>query len=86
MTGLEGAGIALAAVAVSRLLPSRGRKPQRPKLPEPPKAICGCTHHFSVHDPQTRACTTSFMAEDKKFHPCACKQYTGPEPMPQYIP
>jgi hypothetical protein len=48
---LEGALILLAGIAIGRLLPARRKGPG-----PPPKPVCGCGHHFSYHDPETRAC------------------------------
>ena len=65
--------------------------PARREDPKPVEAVCGCTHHYSFHDPKTGACMAS-VAVDKysekgkqvgvEHLPCACVRYTGPEPLP----
>lgn len=85
---LEGGAIALAGVIVGRLLPGRRRK--KIKQPQP---ICGCTHHYSMHDPKTKACGASVKVAQHsggqftsyKLMACACLQYTGPEPLPSIM-
>lgn len=83
---LEGGAIALAGVIVGRFLPGRRRK--KVKQPQP---ICGCTHHYAVHDPKTRKCNSSVKVakhlggafQGYEYKGCACLQYTGPEPLPE---
>jgi hypothetical protein len=65
--------------------------PARRKDPEPVEAVCGCTHHHSMHDPRTGACNAGVRvarysangAQTGYGHrPCACVRYSGPEPIP----
>jgi hypothetical protein len=75
---LEGAVIAVGAFLAGQWLP-------RPRLrrgaPKPPKPVCGCTHHHSFHAPATGECHAPVHG---KVMPCACKQYSGPQPLPEY--
>lgn len=87
LTLLAGAGIFLAGMIAGRVWPARRRKPK------PVTPVCGCTHHRSVHDSKTGAChaaVRNLMRYDEnempvyQMLPCACRQYTGPEPLPEY--
>lgn len=87
LTLLAGAAVFLAGMVTGRAWPSRKRKP------EPVGPVCGCSHHRSVHDPQAGQCHAgirSLMRYDERDNPvyanlpCACRQYTGPEPLPEY--
>jgi hypothetical protein len=52
--------------------------------------VCGCTHHLSMHDPETGHCHGYAWTEysppngapsyDLKVD-CACRRYVGPEPL-----
>ena len=61
---------------------------RRRTLPSPEGPICGCEHHFAMHDPETKKCHAyvgwhwqdAVRVEDF----CMCRQYTGPEPLPEY--
>lgn len=53
----------------------RTRKPADPY-------VCGCQHHFAVHDPKTNACNASvYRGGGYGYKPCACKQYVGERPL-----
>jgi hypothetical protein len=79
---LEGALILLAGILVGRSLPAR----RVPKLPKPPDPICGCTHHYSYHDPENGLkCNVGIFVNGKPRGACACVRYTGPEPLPLYF-
>jgi hypothetical protein len=92
MTGLEFAAVALIGVLVGRFLPNRRKGPKPAKPPEP---ICGCTHHYSYHDPQTGECGAGVRVPSRyndygavtawKTAECACLQYSGPQPLPEYF-
>jgi hypothetical protein len=83
---LAGAAIFAAGIAVGRLRRSE-RRPRK-------GARCGCGHDFAFHDIKTGEChvvtkkavaydkwgTAREWAEDR----CACRRYSGPEPLPQY--
>jgi hypothetical protein len=57
----------------------------------PPRAVCGCEHHFAMHDLRTGECHDKVKipikwhgdgdAADWRFDPCPCRHYTGPEPL-----
>ncbi len=51
---LIGAGVFMAGMVTGRWWPARRRGPKPPKPVQP---VCGCGHHFSLHDPETRACS-----------------------------
>lgn len=87
---LEGALIALAGFAVGRFIPGRRR---RPKPPKPIKPICGCTHHKSMHDPETGKCNAGIKVDKYnsvgdhvgyEYPSCACLRYEGPIPADEY--
>ncbi len=99
---LAGGGLVIAGVLLGRFLPARRRGPKPVKPVQP---ICGCGHHLSLHDPETKACHgsargTETAVRDKagdpvldswgyvqttyEKGPCACRHYTGPEPLPDY--
>jgi hypothetical protein len=90
MTVLEGALLLLAGILIGIRL---GRLPPRRKVPKPVQAVCGCTHHYAMHDPKTGKCNAA-VAVDKysrdgswignEHKPCACLRYSGPEPLPTY--
>lgn len=73
------------------------RGPQhRVKAPKQPKAVCGCSHHHSFHDPQTSRCHGFVQGEPVKYDvwkeptawsqvQCPCRQYSGPVPLPEYF-
>lgn len=94
---IEGALILLAGIVVGRFLPGRRRKL---KSLIPVKAVCGCGHGLETHDPETKACHArvrkykwdsyaGFMMSGKEvfagYADCACRQYTGPEPLPEFF-
>ena len=84
---IEGALILAAGILLGRYLPARK------KTPEPVKPVCGCTHHYSMHDPGTGKCSAAVQISRYDAagnwigydHPaCACRRYSGPEPLPSY--
>ncbi len=92
MTGLEFALVALAGVLLGRFLPNRRKGPKPPKPVEP---ICGCEHHHAHHDPATGKCHAGVEVPSKYNQygvviawtnaSCACRQYSGPQPMPEFF-
>lgn len=87
---IEGALILLAGILAGRFLPTRHTKPKvRQTAP-----VCGCEHGRHDHDPATGACNAQIktykydpVTEREVLHrysPCTCRQYTGPEPLPEY--
>lgn len=56
---------------------------------KPPKAICGCTHELSFHDPKAGECHAQEYIPATGSHysyyeRCTCRRYTGPEPLTEY--
>jgi hypothetical protein len=87
MTGLEFAAVALIGVLIGRFLPNRRKGPKPPKPVEP---VCGCGHHHSHHDPATGKChnlmkVPGSASRDSYHTACTCKQYSGPQPMPEFF-
>lgn len=88
----DGGLIAIVGILVGRFLPGRRRTPRPAPAPKP---VCGCGHGLHDHDPETRTCNARLksykydgVVEDEvldKYVPCTCKQYTGPEYVPNYI-
>ncbi len=87
VTFLAGGGTALGGVLLGRFLPAR-------RGPRPVEARCGCGHHHSFHDPATGQChgtdrriLYSSGGADLGYRdvPCTCRQYTGPQPLPEYF-
>lgn len=99
--------IELAAVAVGGYVGGLLSRRRKPKIPPPPTPICGCTHHYAVHDKdgchssvqvlvergQPTTVRTGYGGDMRKVvynherweqRKCACRQYTGPEPLPEY--
>jgi hypothetical protein len=50
---LIGALIFALGAVFGRVMPGRKRGPKPPK---PVQAICGCSHHYSLHEPKTGEC------------------------------
>jgi hypothetical protein len=87
---ITGALILLVGIVIGLVA---GRLPARRKDPKPAVAVCGCTHHHSMHDPETGRCNAEVTVPrynkggdriGKDYRPCACLRYSGPEPMPTY--
>lgn len=64
-------------------------RPRREKSAPDIKPICGCGHHFSSHDPKTKACNAKVQRKvhqggafmHNEYKPCSCLQYVGPLPI-----
>lgn len=54
-----GAVIFAAGAVFGRVMPARRKNP---KLRKPPEPICGCEHHYSLHDPETKKCHGSVQS------------------------
>lgn len=81
LTLLEGALILLTGMGIGRFWPARRRGPK----PKPPaRALCGCKHEASYHDPKTSHCHASVYRAGGYYVTCTCRQYTGPVPLPEY--
>jgi len=77
---LIGAAVYAAGLFTSRFLPARKRGPK------PVEPVCGCGHHHGFHDPQTGECHGKMLIPGYGHnHPCTCRQYSGPVPLPEYI-
>lgn len=73
------------------------RRQRKRELTTGPEPVCGCTHHYSFHDPKTGLCMhtgrtetrwdefgTPYKWENKQ---CGCQRYIGPEPLASlYMP
>lgn len=91
---LTGGIVAVGAFLAGQWLPHPGRR--KVKAPKPVQPICGCTHHHSFHDPKTGECHGTFRRRlygssgadlGLRDNPCTCRQYTGPQPLPEvYAP
>jgi hypothetical protein len=82
---IEGAAAVIIGLLLGRFLPGR-RKGLKPV-----EAVCGCDHHYSMHDPGTGACNATVQVSHYGgswgYEPCACVRYSGPEPIPSlYAP
>jgi hypothetical protein len=87
---LEGTLILLVGILIGicvRSLPGKRRNLQQVK------PVCGCEHHYSMHDPKTGACHSEITVttydehglwNGRTYRPCTCRQYSGPEPLPSY--
>lgn len=63
------------------------------RKPGPPRPICGCSHHLSIHKGRGK-CNAAVQVDNfsnygtrrgKKWASCACQHYVGPEPLPEYF-
>jgi hypothetical protein len=86
-----GAGVGVVSYAVGQ---ARGRR-QRARDPfaDDPEPVCGCGHHFSLHgDDNTCRGVTRVIEQTTRdgktwvTQSCGCARYTGPEPLPRYLP
>jgi hypothetical protein len=83
---LTGGGLVLAGGILGRFLPARRRGP---KPPNPVRPVCGCEHEKSYHDPASGKChalmyVPGTVSRSSHHVPCTCRQYTGPQPLPEY--
>lgn len=81
---LIGGGLVVAGAILGRL-PQRRKKGKRLD-----GAVCACRHAKSYHEDGTGRChqrvyVRSTWGEDGYHEDCRCKQYTGPEPLPEYF-
>ena len=88
-----GGGLVAAGYVSGRIGRAR-RHPKPPKPTPPPKPICGCSHHYALHDPESKACHGSVKTPKHNvvgdqvgytYPACACRQYVGPVPMPEFF-
>ena len=86
-----GAGVGIVAYASGH---ARGRRTRaRDPYADDPQPMCGCGHHFSLHsdDGTCRGVTREIQEATRRGttwvnQPCGCARYTGPEPLPRYLP
>jgi hypothetical protein len=83
-----GAVIGIAAFAAGRA----GSRARRSQLALEPPAVCGCGHHYAMHDDDqvchgTQRVLVETGANGRKYETdaCGCKRYSGPEPLPRYV-
>lgn len=83
-----GALILVIGVIIGRF--AAPRRLMAPRLPPPPKPICGCGHHLSYHDRKTGQCNNYQPGVEnmktKALVQCKCRQYSGPLPLEQLVP
>jgi hypothetical protein len=86
-----GAASAMVAYTLGQARGRRSRSNRMLELEPPP--VCGCTHHYSLHD-DDRVCHGVNRVKEQTTRegvswisqPCGCKRYTGPETLPRYVP
>lgn len=93
---LEGAGILLSGMLAGRFWPARRKHPKPKAAPQP---VCGCGHNLAHHEPgeggSASACRMQVKGKITRWNqwseavgwemtPCSCRQYTGPQPLPEY--
>lgn len=81
---ITGALILVAGIVIGFAL--RSIPLRRTRLDRPPELECGCGHHYSFHDPETGQCHDKIWRGANNYAPCTCRRYTGPEPLPEYVP
>lgn len=86
-----GAGVAVAAYAIGQAQGFRRRR--RDPYADDPRPVCGCGHHFALHDSEGTCRGVSREIEKTSgsgvtwvTRSCGCATYTGPEPLPRYLP
>lgn len=66
------------------------RRTLAPRLPPPPKPICGCGHHLAYHDKKSGQCNEYqpgvVQSGTNNKVTCKCRQYSGPLPLEQLVP
>jgi len=66
-----------------------GAAMERRRKPGKDEPICGCGHNYSMHDDHGCNVRTGWhwgKGGERIDEMCECKFYTGPEPLPRYIP
>lgn len=91
MTWILDTGIQLAAGIILGWFLAR-RSPRQ--APAEPKPVCGCGHHYAMHDPKTGKCNVGWrepcrwnrhnVPTEWMDANCACLRYSGPEPLPGF--
>jgi hypothetical protein len=86
-----GAGLTLLAVKVGER-----RQRKRKYDPSDTKPICGCDHHFSMHNAEGKCheeidwqwvwvVVGGKREQQRAPILCGCQRYTGPEPLPAFF-
>ena len=68
-----------------------GRHRRRREITQGPQPVCGCTDHFSFHEPKTGLCHANRRTATKwdaygeavkwEMKQCGCQRYVGPQPL-----
>lgn len=68
---------------------------RRRRAPEPPGAVCGCTHSMALHDAEMGKCHGEVERPKvynkqgdyigRQYVPCSCRQYVGPRPVEEIL-
>ena len=79
-------GAGVAAVVFYTVGWFKGRRRPRKQA----KAVCGCKHHYSFHDPKTGKCMKAINGYWNDQHrrietTCSCVKYYGPIPIDDFI-
>jgi hypothetical protein len=69
--------VGAALLAVGFLAGRIGRVSRRPPDDQ---QVCGCTHHRSMHDPESGACHAR-VKDGYYDYTCRCRRYSGPVPI-----
>jgi hypothetical protein len=85
---------AVSAIAAYTLGQARGRRSRTERMLElEPAPVCGCSHHYSLHDDEGACHGVTRVKEQANrdgvtwvSEACGCRRYTGPEPLPRYVP
>lgn len=72
-----GAGLLSAGFLAGRI----GRR-RRSHAIKPSEPVCGCVHHYAMHDPTSGRCHGVVKLPYNQERKCTCRVYTGPEPLP----
>lgn len=83
--------VVIVAFLIFILLASRDTKVRSKETPVDPAPVCGCGHHYSFHNPESKLCMhTARTAVHwnasgtpvKWGHlQCGCQRYIGPQPL-----
>lgn len=65
---IEGAVLAVVAYGAG-IISGRRKVPKPPKPAKLPAAVCGCSHHYSMHDPKTGECHAGIKVQTASGKP-----------------
>lgn len=81
-----------AVIGITAFFGGRGSNGRRSQVALEPPAVCGCGHHYAMHDGDHSCHGTERMLVEKgangvkyETESCGCKRYSGPEPLPRYV-